>query len=289
MNLRALQNLHHIYRIGSFSAVAERAHVTLSTLSMQMKALEAELGVALFDRTHRPPRLTPLGRSIARQAQKIVEAQVELQDLCLPTEGLVGHFRLGFTGSASLQILPNLLRFAQENWPKASFEFIGGLSESLCQQVRADALDAAVVTQVPGAMDGVHTAPILYEPMVLIHAGPHGPGEKGQPFLHFQPRSGIGILIGGFLAELDIYPLETIEIDNIDAIIECVAVGAGFSLLPLHSVTRIGRSDIQVQHLPHKRFQREVVLITPEHKRADRWRGPMVDAIRDVIEPHALN
>ena len=283
MNLRALENLYRIHMNGSFSQVAGLANVTLSTLSMQMKALETELGVALFDRSHRPPRLTPLGRSIAQQAQKIVVAQGDLRALCLQSDGLTGHFRLGFTGSASLQILPGLLRHAQENWPQAQFEFIGGLSETLCQLVRADALDAAVVTLVPGTMGGVHTANILTEPMVLIHPANGDHTQKTQPFLHFQPGSGIGVLIADFLTELSIQPAETIQMDNIDAIVECVAVGAGFSLLPLHSVTRIERDDIRIQHLPHTDFCRQVVLITPEHKRADRWRWALADAICGVI------
>lgn len=281
MNLRALENLSRIHQLGSFTRVAELAHVTLSALSMQMKALEAELGAELFDRSHRPPRLTPLGRLIAEQARQVAEAQAGLRDLCTAGEGLTGHFRMGFTGSASLQILPGLLALAERDWPGARFEFSSGLSEDLCARVRADMLDAAVVTEVPGAMGGVHSALLLKEPMVLIHAV-GCEGEDGLPFLHFQPRSGIGVLISDFLDDLQIRPARSIQMDNIEAIIACVARGTGFSLLPLRSVQASGQA-VRVRDLPPDHFRRRVVLITPQRERNATQREILHSAILEVL------
>ena len=84
--------------------------MTLSALSMQMKTLESQLGVALFDRAFRPPQLTPLGRQIAQQAGKVVAAQIELQHIAASPEPLSGHFRLGFIPSASVRLLPGFLQ-----------------------------------------------------------------------------------------------------------------------------------------------------------------------------------
>jgi DNA-binding transcriptional LysR family regulator len=281
MNLRALENLSRIHQLGSFTRVAELAHVTLSALSMQMKALEAELGAELFDRSHRPPRLTPLGRLIAEQARQVAEAQAGLRDLCTAGEGLTGHFRMGFTGSSSLQILPGLLALAERDWPGARFEFSSGLSEDLCARVRADTLDAAVVTEVPGAMGRVHSALLLEEPMVLIHAV-GCEGEDGLPFLHFQPRSGIGVLISDFLDDLQIRPARSIQMDNIEAIIACVARGTGFSLLPLRSVQASGQA-VRVRDLPPDHFRRRVVLITPQRERNAAQREILHSAILEVL------
>jgi len=281
MNLRALENLYRIHQLGSFTRVAELAHVTLSALSMQMKALEAELGAELFDRSHRPPRLTPLGRLIAEQAHRVADAQAGLRDLCAAGQGLTGHFRIGFTGSACLQILPGLLELAERDWPGARFEFSSGLSEDLCARVRADTLDAAVVTEVRGAMGGVHPALLLEEPMVLIHAARHE-SEEGLPFLHFQPRSGIGVLISDFLDDLQIRPDRSIQMDNIEAIIACVARGTGFSLLPLRSVQASGET-IRIRDLPPDHFRRRVVLITPQRERNVQQREILQAAILEVL------
>ena len=69
MQTRSLRSLIKISQTGSFLRAAEQLHVTLSALSMQMKTLEAELGVGLFDRTVRPPRLTPMGRAVVVRAK----------------------------------------------------------------------------------------------------------------------------------------------------------------------------------------------------------------------------
>ena len=286
MNLRALENLYRIHQVGSFTRVAELAHVTLSTLSMQMKALEAELGTELFDRSHRPPRLTPLGRLIAEQAHEVAAAQAGLRDLCAAGQGLTGHFRIGFTGSASLQILPGLLELAERDWPGARFEFSSGLSEDLCARVRADMLDAAVVTEVPGAMGGVQSSLLLEEPMVLIHASGRDRYEE-LPFLHFQPRSGIGVLISDFLTDLRIRPARSIQMDNIEAIIACVARSTGFSLLPLRSVRASGQA-VQVNDLPPDRFRRRVVLITTQRERNAQQREILHAAILKVLSADSL-
>ncbi|MBE1285290.1 MAG: LysR family transcriptional regulator [Rhodobacteraceae bacterium] len=282
MNLRALENLYRIRQIGSFSEVAAMANTSLSTLSMQMKALEAELGVDLFDRTHRPPRLTPLGRTVADKARDVVEAQSALKDICALSPEPAGHFRLGFTESASQLILPPLLRQLQSTWPRASFEFTSGLSEGLCAQVRADALDAAIVTAVPGAMEGLHSAALFEEPMVLVHDVDAGDGFMDQPFLHFQPRSGIGVLIGQYLADQGIRPLLSIQLDSIQAILKSVALGGGFSLLPRRSV-EAANLDLHMRPLPEV-FVRQVVLITPDSPRAERWRDPLVKAVHAVLD-----
>jgi len=283
MNLRALENLYRVYQVGSFSRAAEQANVTLSTLSMQMKTLEQELGVDLFDRTHRPPRLTPQGRKIAEQAQSVVEAQAALKEACSTAHGLAGHFRFGFIGSASLQVLPPFLIYAQQHWPNASFDFSSGLSETLCDKVREGMLDAAVVTQVQGAMEGLSSLHLFSEPMVLIHGEDDGDDFLSKPFLHFQPNSGIGVLIGGFIEEMKIRSRDSIHLDSIDAIIECVAQGAGFSLLPRHSVETGRRGDLVMRAVPDEKFFREVVLITPRNPRAQRWRDPIAGALQSIL------
>ena len=104
MQTRSLETLIRIAQVQSFSQAAELQHMTLSALSMQMKALEAELGVALFDRSFRPPKLTPLGHQVAQQARVVVGQAEALQNLCLSKDRLVGRFRLGFIQSGSVRI-----------------------------------------------------------------------------------------------------------------------------------------------------------------------------------------
>src|SRR5690606_26789473 len=73
MGIRQLRTLVEIADGGSFSAAARRLYLTQSAVSMQMKALEDELRVALFDRACRPPVLNSVGWRLVEEARAIIE------------------------------------------------------------------------------------------------------------------------------------------------------------------------------------------------------------------------
>ena len=100
MQTRSLNTLATISRVESFATAAEQLGATLSTVSMQMKALEIELNAQLFDRTFRPPKLTPLGRRIAELAEELIRLQTKLVKSCQSSNKLIGRFRLGFIPTA---------------------------------------------------------------------------------------------------------------------------------------------------------------------------------------------
>jgi DNA-binding transcriptional LysR family regulator len=146
MQTRSLKTLTHIAKVGSFAKAAEHLNMTLSALSMQMKSLENELGVTLFDRSVRPPRMTPIGRAIVAEAIPMLACEDKLIEICKPGTALVGKFRLGFVTSAAVRLLPDFIELANENAPQATFDFETGLSKDLQSKVMNGLLDAAVVT-----------------------------------------------------------------------------------------------------------------------------------------------
>ncbi|MEO1794512.1 MAG: LysR family transcriptional regulator, partial [Pseudomonadota bacterium] len=73
MNLRFLETLVTVADTGGFTPAAAASNRTLSAVSMQMKMLERDLDAELFDRTRRPPSLTPLGRRVADQARDVLK------------------------------------------------------------------------------------------------------------------------------------------------------------------------------------------------------------------------
>lgn len=267
MQTRSLRTLVRVSKVGSFAKAAEQLNMTLSALSMQMKALEAELGVDLFDRSVRPPRLTPTGRSIVEEAISLLQREESLLDICRPTDALVGHFRIGFVTTAAVRLLPDFLKNAKVSAAQASFEFETGLSKALQDKVVSGQLDAALVTDAEGVPDSLAELVLREEPFVfaahenLLEDGLAGL-LNGPPFFHFMPDTGIGKLIAGEMLKHE-RPKgsETIVLDNLEAIMECVSAGLGFTLLPAPDVVRYRSAEVKSIRLP-KAFARKLVLAT---------------------------
>ena len=267
MQTRSLRTLVRISKVGSFARAAEQLNMTLSALSMQMKALETELGVDLFDRSVRPPRLTPIGRTVVEAAIRLLQREDSLLEICRPTDTLVGHFRIGFVTTAAVRLLPDFLKNAKQNAPRATFAFETGLSKALQEKVVSGQLDAAIVTDAEGVPDALAELVLREEPFVFAaHENLLNDGLAGllrqHPFFHFMPDTGIGKLIAGEMLKHERPKgAETIVLDNLEAIMECVSAGLGFTLLPTPDVVRYRSADVKSIRLPQA-SARKLVLAT---------------------------
>lgn len=268
MQTRSLRTLVRVSAVGSFAKAAEQLNMTLSALSMQMKALEAELGVELFDRSVRPPRLTPIGRSVVNEAVGLLQSEDTLFDACRPSGALVGRFRIGFVTTAAVRLLPEFLKNAQRDAPSASFEIETGLSKALQAKVVNGQLDAAIVTDADGLPPTLSELVLREEPFVFAaHSDLLSDGLPGlmehHPLLHFMPDTGIGKLIAEeMLLHRRPTGAKTIVLDNLEAIMECVSAGLGFTLLPSPDVERYKTADVRVIQSPTP-LRRTLVLMTP--------------------------
>ncbi|KIC12037.1 hypothetical protein RA19_05350 [Leisingera sp. ANG-M1] len=288
MRISYLETLLAVRRFGSFSTAAQSRNMTLSALSMQMKTLEEDLRVSLFDRSFRPPKLTPIGEKIAADARLVVEAEARLRSHCSQDSGLNGQFHIGFVTSTAAHSLSSFLRNAGKLAPLARFSFETGLSEVLCEAVRAGRLDAAIATEIPEATAGLVCEPLYSEEMVLVappgqDASSHETLAAALPFFHFMPNSGIGRLIAQFCGSLEVAPGQSIYLDNIEAIINCVSEGLGYSLLPKHEVRRYGEGRVQAASCLPQPFFRTISLVTRSDPLSGIWRAPLLSLVRASV------
>ena len=275
MRTRSLRSLVKVSQTSSFSEAAKQLGMTLSALSIQMKTLEETLGVQLFDRSIRPPRLTPFGTAVVAEALPLLRQEDRLMEICRPSQELSGSFRLGFITTAAVRLLPGFLVASSREAPLASFDFETGLSAVLQDKVLSGQLDAAVITDANGLPSKLSAKLLRQEPFVFAaHASLVENGVPGlmaeSAFLHFMPDTGIGKLIEHAMLDYD-RPAEikTIVMDNLEAIMECVAAGLGFTLLPLPDVERYRVSDVHVLEAP-KTLQRKLVLVSLRDSILDR-------------------
>ena len=288
MQTRALRTLTTIDQVGSFAQAAAQLNMTLSAVSMQMKALEQELDVRLFDRAFRPPRLTPLGRRIAAKARDVIADEDQLLGLCAGGGLLSGRYRIGFISTASVRLLPGFLAMARKSAPAARFEVEGGLSEDLEEKVLQGRLDAAVVTASQDVRPALRYDSLGYEP--LAYAVPKGVAElsletlmRELPFLHFLPSTGIGKLTARHLARTKLGERANIIVmDGVEAIMECVKTGFGFTLLPVPDIERYADSSVVLRPSGDTNLVRELALALREGSQSHRQAAELRALFREA-------
>jgi len=143
--LRQLQFLAALQAHGSFVRAADAVGVTQPTLSAGIKELEAVLGIVLVDRA-RGAALTPPGEEAARRAVRVLSETEELVRALRGAAGpLVGTFRLGAIPTIAPFLLPRALPHLRTLYPDLRLLLREDVSSRLVDQLRARALDAAII------------------------------------------------------------------------------------------------------------------------------------------------
>ena len=146
MTLVQLRHLISLAGTGSFSRSAQALFLTQPALSRSIRALEDEMGQALFDRIGRRSELTPFGREVLQRARQIVFGADELaasgQQM---REGRAGSLRVGMgSGPGAMLMTPLLLEMARHH-PAMHVTVSRAGTEHLVQALRVRQLDALVV------------------------------------------------------------------------------------------------------------------------------------------------
>ncbi len=263
MQTRVLRTLVMIARVGSFARAADELHMTVSGVSMQMKALETQLGVDIFDRSFRPPKLTPGGRQVAAHAVDLLAAEERLLGLSRGDESPAGRFQIGFVATAGVRLLPDFLLTAAEAAPGARFDVEVDVSEVLEAKVANGLMDAAVITAPESPNPTLELVTLRDEDIVF--AVPRVRADDGTlPFIQFAPDVGIGKLIARYMARYGPASWEqaTLVLNGVEAIMECVKRGIGYTLLPEPDVRRCADNDLVVITKPQEPLSRQLAFAT---------------------------
>ncbi|MEQ8602940.1 MAG: LysR family transcriptional regulator [Marivibrio sp.] len=278
MNLRALQTLVAAVEAGGFQAAADRLNLTQSAVSMQIKALEGEFAVRLFDRTTRPPTPTVAGRSAAVRARAVLAALAQFEAGARAPDGgdggLGGVLHLGAIPTATTGFLPDALARLAADHPGLQARVESGLTDALLARVATGELDAALVT------DGGETPPksldlhVLREEALVVVART-GPADgradsalAAAPLIRFNRQTGVGRIIDRRLRADGVAPRDAMELDSIEAILAMVSRGLGAAVVPEDSLT--GAAATGLWSAPYPGLSRRVSLATRRGGAEDR-------------------
>ncbi|NJA05645.1 LysR family transcriptional regulator [Methylococcaceae bacterium WWC4] len=167
MNLRDLQYLIAVADLRSFGQAAERCFISQPTLSTQIKKLEDELGIQIFERTNKKVLPTELGEQIIASARRILKEQANIKELAATAQDpLSGNLRLGAFPTLASYLFPQLVPLIKHALPRIRLILVEEKSEQLLQQLRGGQLDCALLA-MPIYEDFLDSQPLFDDEFLL--------------------------------------------------------------------------------------------------------------------------
>lgn len=171
MELRQMRSFMAVAEERNFTRAAARLNMAQSPLSQQIRRLEREIGVQLFNRTTRAVSLTYAGEVLyERSARVLALAGDAVEASRKAAYGHLGQLSVGFTGAAAHDLLPPLVRIYAAEYPDVTLDVRGDLTTpAQVEQLLEGRLDVGVV-RGPVAVQGLTVETIRAEPVgVMLH------------------------------------------------------------------------------------------------------------------------
>lgn len=175
MELRHLRYFVAAAEEQNVTRAAARLHVSQPPLSRQIRDLESELGVALFERSAKSVRLTAAGRVFLDEARAVLRRTDEaVKAARAAAAGAGGKLRIGYAPSPTANLLPATLRAFQAHAPAVKVKLSDATSPQMLAGLRDGTLDLAMMTEPgKGAIRGLLFEPLTASPIMLGVAPSH--------------------------------------------------------------------------------------------------------------------
>ncbi|TVQ87728.1 MAG: hydrogen peroxide-inducible genes activator [Chromatiaceae bacterium] len=275
MNLRELQYILAVAETRHFGRAAERCFVSQPTLSGQIKKLEQELGVILFERGNRAVEVTTIGRLILQHARLLMEQANAIEQVARAHQDpLAGPLRLGAIPTLSPYLMPLILVPLRERYPQLKLVLIEEMTDALLRRLLAHELDAALLA-TPVPEPELTSLPLFDEPFWLAHPRAHPLADKAE--ISEADLASIDLLLlseghclshqvmevcrlaerprDGEMADLRAASLETL--------LQLVAAGFGCTLVPALAIRvgMLGDSTVVIRPLHLAAAYRRIALV----------------------------
>jgi DNA-binding transcriptional LysR family regulator len=244
MELRRIQYFVAVAEEAHFGRAAERLRMAQPPLSQQIKALEAEMGVVLFHRTTRKVELTPAGERFLDRARAILaDVDDAVTEAGQVAAGMVGRIAIGFTGSATYDLLPSLVRVLRADLPGIELDIHGEmLTPDQVTALTDGTLDLGLL-RPPVRNTALEVQVLRREPLIAVLPEHHPLAVhdrvrladlRDDPFITYPShnRSVVYEAVIDACQRAGFVPASVNEVSETSTMVSFVAAGLGVALVP---------------------------------------------------------
>jgi DNA-binding transcriptional LysR family regulator len=279
MELRQLKTFQTIANLNSFYRAADALGYAQSTVSEQIKALETDLKVNLFERNGRQVSLTPAGEKLLEYTQKMLFLENEIKSEIYRTREIRGTLALRVPETLGVHYFPPVIQAFYTRYPRVNLQFKDCAYFGVVEELRAGIVQLVFLLIHDFHAPGIKVEKLLAIPLALV-SHPKRQGQNGLEAVKNEP-----VLIPGndcsyvqdlerFLTEQKVAPSQVWHFNSLEAIKRTLLDGIGVSVLPEITI-RAELASGQLVCLPHSGSPLETNLLMIWQENA--WQPEFLD------------
>jgi LysR family transcriptional regulator, hydrogen peroxide-inducible genes activator len=261
MNIQELTYFVAVAEHRHFGRAAKACHVSQPTLSGQLRKLEQQLGVALFERNNRRVSITPVGEKILAHARRALEEAGLVEAVAKTSRNqLAGPLKLGVIPTLAPYLMPRILGPLRKTYPKLTIELWEDITASLLDRLRSQSLDAALIATEIKESD--LTAIRLFEEPFLAALPPGHRLTSHEAIDEADLTDDLLVLADGHCLagqaraacgqRSDHLPQRALQAASLETLANLVAAGYGTTLAPQLAATSMERRGVILRPLAGK-------------------------------------
>jgi DNA-binding transcriptional LysR family regulator len=290
ITIRQIQSFLNVAALGSFTRAAEKMHTMQPALSQQIRDLETELGIRLFDRTTRRVELTEGGAEFRNIAAKIIE---DLESAARNAHELAerkrGRVIVAAPPLLAAAVVPRAIADFCSKYPGIEVRLIDARTNQIVEYVRSGQVDCGIGTFHAGE-EGINSTLLARDSLMLFCASNHPLARRqtvnwreldGLPLVTLTRESGIRLLVEVGFETVQIRLVPSYEVAQITTVLAMVEVGLGIAVLPTYAWAGARAMKISAATL-NPNIARDIALIT----RTGRSISPAVSAFARFLKKY---
>lgn len=248
MELRQIRSFLSIAETLHFGRTAELIHLSQPALSLQIRALEEEVGVRLLERNRRKTTLTAAGCAFRDDAAAALsQLDQAIYRARRAANGKLGQLRIGFISTMGTEIVPNIVRQFRESNPEVEFSLRAITTADQIPMLETGSLDIGFLRLPISGQSALDVVTVHREPFLLVVPSSHNLAKRkrvrlhevsGHEFVMYERTHAPGFhdLILGILRDAKIVPKISQTAAEISTLVSLVAAHMGVAILPASAV-----------------------------------------------------
>jgi DNA-binding transcriptional LysR family regulator len=292
MNLQHLRTFIRIAELGSLSKASDRMGIAQPALSRQMKLLQEEVGVALFERHRSGMRLTPAGEELQRRVPGLVRQLDQVyEDVRSRAGSTRGQVVLGVVPTVSYVLAGRLAARVAADLPEVSLRIVESYSGHLVEWLQRGEIDVGVIYG-PVARLHMRVEELLLEDLAVV-GPPDSALQAGTPMsvaafaalplvLPSRPH-GLRMVVEAAAHRAKVKLEVRFEADSFRVLVDLVQNGLGYTALPVSAVAReLVQGNLAIAPLVHPKVTRHLILGIPNSTTSSATRA-VIGLARDEV------